>query len=346
MKGTRMKKYCVVEKNFVENHAGSKARNDIADTLMKNAWIPLVVHHSEEKGILDKIKMVFLTWMDWNKIHHMIPPDSELLVQYPLAMYPKVSTVAIPFLKKLKRKNVKLIFLIHDLDSLRGIYTNGEKEFLSTADTIIAHNPIMVEYLKKQGYGDKEIRSLNIFDYLMQNVDFEKRPGKKTQIVIAGNLKREKAGYIYQLEEVKGNLEFRLYGPNYDGVTEGRHVKYCGQFKPEELPEKLEGGFGLVWDGENIESCTGVYGEYMKYNNPHKTSLYLASGLPVIIWDQAALAPFIEKNNLGFIVENINEISEKLDQITEQDYKSMRKNVRKFQEQLSQGRMLLTVLGK
>ena len=26
-----MGKYCVVEKNFIENHAGSKARNDIAD---------------------------------------------------------------------------------------------------------------------------------------------------------------------------------------------------------------------------------------------------------------------------------------------------------------------------
>ena len=79
------------------------------------------------------------------------------------------------------------------------------------------------------------------------------------------------------------------------GKLRGKNVKYCGQYKPEELPEKLEGGFGLVWDGDDLGACTGVFGEYMKYNNPHKTSLYLASGLPVIIWEKAAMAKYIEK---------------------------------------------------
>lgn len=241
-----MRKYCIVEKNFIENHAGSKARNDIADILVKDGWEPLVVHHSEEKGTLDKIKMLFLTRNDWSKIYHKIPENSELLIQYPLAMYPKVSTVAIPFLKKIKRKNVKLIFLIHDLDSLRGVYKNGEREFLSTADVIIAHNPVMVDYLKQNGYSDKEIRSLNIFDYLIQDTVACRKEGEKTEVVIAGNLKREKAGYVYRLNEVEGEIQFRLYGPNYDGETQGGNVKYCGQYKPEELPEKLEGGFGLV----------------------------------------------------------------------------------------------------
>lgn len=341
-----MGKYCVVEKNFIENHAGSKARNDIADILVKDGWEPLVVHHSEEKGTLDKIKMLFLTRNDWSKIYHKIPENSELLIQYPLAMYPKVSTVAIPFLKKIKRKNVKLIFLIHDLDSLRGVYKNGEKEFLSTADVIIAHNPVMVDYLKQNGYSDKEIRSLNIFDYLIQDTVACRKEGEKTEVVIAGNLKREKAGYVYRLNEVEGEIQFRLYGPNYDGETQGGNVKYCGQYKPEELPEKLEGGFGLVWDGNGLNGCTGVFGEYMKYNNPHKTSLYLASGLPVIIWEKAAMAKYIEKNNLGIAVSEINEIPLKLKKMSKEDYKIMKKNVEVVGKQLCQGKMLLTVLGK
>ena len=341
-----MGKYCVVEKNFIENHAGSKARNDIADILVKDGWEPLVVHHSEEKGTLDKIKMLFLTRNDWSKIYHKIPENSELLIQYPLAMYPKVSTVAIPFLKKIKRKNVKLIFLIHDLDSLRGVYKNGEREFLSTADVIIAHNPVMVDYLKQNGYSDKEIRSLNIFDYLIQDTVACRKEGEKTEVVIAGNLKTEKAGYVYRLNEVEGEIQFRLYGPNYDGETQGGNVKYCGQYKPEELPEKLEGGFGLVWDGNGLNGCTGVFGEYMKYNNPHKTSLYLASGLPVIIWEKAAMAKYIEKNNLGIAVSEINEIPLKLKKMSKEDYKIMKKNVEVVGKQLCQGKMLLTVLGK
>lgn len=341
-----MRKYCIVEKNFIENHAGSKARNDIADILVKDGWEPLVVHHSEEKGTLDKIKMLFLTRNDWSKIYHKIPEHSELLIQYPLAMYPKVSTVAIPFLKKIKRKNVKLIFLIHDLDSLRGVYKNGERQFLSTADVIIAHNPVMVDYLKQNGYSDKEIRSLNIFDYLIQDTVACRKEGEKTEVVIAGNLKREKAGYVYRLNEVEGEIQFRLYGPNYDGETQGGNVKYCGQYKPEELPEKLEGGFGLVWDGNGLNGCTGVFGEYMKYNNPHKTSLYLASGLPVIIWEKAAMAKYIEKNNLGIAVSEINEIPLKLKKMSKEDYKIMKKNVEVVGKQLCQGKMLLTVLGK
>lgn len=341
-----MGKYCVVEKNFIENHAGSKARNDIADILVKEGWEPLVVHHSEEKGTLDKIKMLFLTRNDWSKIYHKIPEHSELLIQYPLAMYPKVSTVAIPFLKKMKRKNVKLTFLIHDLDSLRGVYTNGEREFLSTADVIIAHNPVMVEYLKQNGYSDKEIRSLNIFDYLTKDTVAGRKAGEKTEVVIAGNLKREKAGYVYRLNEVEGEIQFRLYGPNYDGETQGKNVKYCGQYKPEELPEKLEGGFGLVWDGDDLGACTGVFGEYMKYNNPHKTSLYLASGLPVIIWEKAAMAKYIEKNNLGIAVREMNEIPLKLKSLSEEDYRIMKSNVEIVGKQLCQGKMLLAVLGK
>ena len=34
-----------------------------------------------------------------------------------------------------------------------------------------------------------------------------------------------------------------------------------------------------MWDGPSPDTCAGVYGAYLRYNNPHKTSLYLAAGL-------------------------------------------------------------------
>lgn len=55
-----------------------------------------------------------------------------------------------------------------------------------------------------------------------------------------------------------------------------------GSYMPEELPEKLEAKYGLVWDGLEITSCEGTFGQYLKYNNPHKFSLYMAAGIAVI----------------------------------------------------------------
>lgn len=59
-----------------------------------------------------------------------------------------------------------------------------------------------------------------------------------------------------------------------------------GSFKPEESPEHLQG----VWDGDSVDTCAGNTGAYLRYNNPHKTSLYLACGMPVIVWKEAAIA--------------------------------------------------------
>ena len=60
----------------------------------------------------------------------------------------------------------------------------------------------------------------------------------------------------------------------------------------------MDQNFGLVWDGTSLDGCNGRYGEYLKFNNPHKTSLYLSCGIPVIIWKEAALADFVEEHKV------------------------------------------------
>ena len=30
---------------------------------------------------------------------------------------------------------------------------------------------------------------------------------------------------------------------------------------PDELPFAMKGSFGLVWDGESANTCTGIFGE-------------------------------------------------------------------------------------
>ena len=101
---------------------------------------------------------------------------------------------------------------------------------------------------------------------------------------------------------------------------------YKGSFKPDEVPGVLEGSFGLVWDGNTASTCGGNTGEYLRYNNPHKTSLYLASGIPVIVWSEAAMSGFVSENHVGIAVGSLYEIEEKVNAISDADYKEMKDN--------------------
>ena len=77
--------------------------------------------------------------------------------------------------------------------------------------------------------------------------------------------------------------------------------------------------------------------EYLKINNPHKTSLYLACGIPVVIWSQAALADFIIQNKCGITVENIKDIENKLSSLSGDEYNTIKKNAEKIGMLLREG---------
>ena len=114
-------------------------------------------------------------------------------------------------------------------------------------------------------------------------------------------------------------------------------VDYKGQFSPDDLLKYLDQDFGLVWDGDSVETCNGRYGNYLRYNDPHKASLYLSMGIPVIIWKEAALAKFISQNNLGITIDSLNDLDTNLKQITENDYKTIKSNALQISEKLRNG---------
>ena len=96
-------------------------------------------------------------------------------------------------------------------------------------------------------------------------------------------------------------------------------------------------GFGLVWDGPGIDSCQGAVGNYMRYNNPHKTSLYLSSNLPVIIWKEAALAGFVEEHGLGLTLDSLEELDDRLARLSQADYDQMKTNCQAMGQRLRNG---------
>ena len=219
-----------------------------------------------------------------------------------------------------------------------------EKTILLLSDKIIVHNERMQNALSSMlNYPDKQMISLELFDYLVpsnlkENVN--QKIKRDLPIVISGNLAPEKAEYIYKLPE---NMEANLYGVNYKG-SKHKNVHYKGSYSSNEIPFVMEGSFGLIWDGTSTESCEGVFGNYLKINNPHKASLYIASGMPVIIWKEAALADFIVKNGIGFTVDSINEINRIIAGITDADYEEMKSNIMVFSKMLREGQYLHSVL--
>lgn len=115
------------------------------------------------------------------------------------------------------------------------------------------------------------------------------------------------------------------------------NIHYQGSLPVNEIPKYLDRGFGLVWDGNSINGCCGQAGEYLRYNNPHKLSLYLSSGIPVIIWEKAAEAEFVRNNNLGILVDKLDELENILGQLDKEKYEEMCNSVKKIAERLKKG---------
>ncbi|MDP1142597.1 beta-1,6-galactofuranosyltransferase, partial [Klebsiella pneumoniae] len=74
--------------------------------------------------------------------------------------------------------------------------------------------------------------------------------------------------------------------------------------------------------------------------------LYLAAGLPVIIWKEAAMAELIVKENLGFTVGSLREIGAIVDTMTEGTYNQMRDNVLRYAPLLKEGYFFKEALKK
>ena len=103
------------------------------------------------------------------------------------------------------------------------------------------------------------------------------------------------------------------------------------------MPYVLDGQFGIVWDGNSIDSCEGASGNYLRYNNPHKLSLYMAAGIPVITWHEAAIADFVKKHAVGITVRSLRELPEALKAISDKQYEEMKSSILQIQEQVISG---------
>lgn len=337
--------------------AGIKARDDIADILRAReaAEIKVEIDATPRKkgNALRHISAHFSVAALWEKSFSDLRRNDILLIQLPVVNH---SVFFANGLKKVKRRGVKIILLLHDIEMLRVYFKKNKKlrtklrirmeetSILRISDAIIVHNDKMKDALSKLGFDRRKMHSIEIFDYLISEdkTGQEYRKIRKDgNVIIAGNLRRHKAGYAYYLPDCCG---FNLYGVGYENGSKADNINYFGSFDSEKLPSVLEGSFGLVWDGERTDTCSGAYGEYLRLNNPHKASLYLASGIPVAIWEKAALADFVKAHNCGIVLSSLEELKDKRDGLSEEQYTRMRKNAELIGSRLKDGYFTKKVL--
>ena len=332
-------------------NAGNKARNDVEEIVKREGYQPLLLTVDDwyQMGTLKaqqhKAKALAQAFSQ-------LKSGDQLLIQFPMLHHSFFTTRLV---RKIQRRGVKVYFIIHDLEALR--YANldtvplkhkirvhlQESSLLKIADGVIAHNPIMKSVLVDKGIAEDKIVSLGIFDYLIP--DFQEKSGqtKDQPIIVAGNLAQEKAGYLYKLP---AEPSYNLYGVGFDENRALLNETYFGSFLPDELPSVLEGGFGLVWDGDSADTCSGVFGEYLRFNNSHKASLYLASGFPLVVWSQSALSHFVLENDCGIAVESLHDIKTTIENLSKSDYQGLVGNAKHIGKRIREGFYLTSALKK
>lgn len=327
-----MNKY-YLSKNYADlSSAGNKAKTDIETILAKNNFKNIGL---KQTGYNNKIVGFVVTLLGVLKACALVSKGDWLVLQYPLKKY--YSFIC----KVVHLRGGKVTTVIHDLGTFRRGKLTASQEIarLNNSDYIIAHNKSMASWLKEHG-STSVIGCLEIFDYLSKESPKQTvKAGSPFNILYVGRLNYKKNAFLYKLGEYVKTYRFTLYGSGFNEelLGENRNYTYKGFVQSDELIATAEGHFGLVWDGDSISCCSGAFGEYLQYNNPHKTSLYIRCQLPVIIWKKAALADFIEKNNIGVCVESLTDLDQVLASISAEQYQTMKNNVIKLSEKLGDG---------
>lgn len=327
-----MKKY-YIKLLYKRQYTADKARKDCDAILERQGYIGINVGIKRSCILLDN----FLKFVSVCTLIYRIPKNEVLFIQMPA--YNKLSKL-IYIISFFRTKHIQV--LIHDLQSIRTASKSAfddEQYILQRAETIIAHTPRMKDLLVSRGIDEGKIKVLMMFDYVVNSRNQLCR-NYANRVTFAGNFR--KSLFLRNLNQCK-EAQFVLYGAYSENIPKYENVQYAGKFESDDI-RKIEGDWGLVWDGDSCESCTGLFGEYLKYIASHKLSLYIAAEMPVIVWSGSALSDYIQANNLGIVINRIEDIPIKVGQLSTSDKERIKDSVNSYSLILRSGNMLGNIL--
>ena len=328
---------CYLSRNYKNmRSAGSKAKTDMERIWAEEGFVNLGLAQTRSDN---KVYSFFRTLASVCAMCFHIRRGDVLFLQYPFKKYfAFVCHVA-------HRRGARVVTLIHDLGSFRRKKLTVPQEIarLSHADALITLNDAMADWLRAQGC-QLPTTSLGIWDYLSdaRPVPRETMPAPPYSVLYAGSLGMRKNRFLYQLEHCLHSLSFHLYGNGFevDKIQHPERFTYHGFVDSDQLIATAQGDFGLVWDGDSVSTCTGNFGEYLRYNNPHKASLYIRCHLPLIVWDESGLAPFVRAHRIGICLHSLEDLEETLSRISPEEYAALYANVVQLSSALGTGSMM------
>lgn len=331
-----------ISKNYKDNSsAGNKAKTDIERIMARNGCRNVGL---QQRIIGNAAAGFTYTLGSVIKTAFTLRRGDVLVLQYPFKKYFSL------LCRIAHAHGAKVVTIIHDLGSFRRKKLNVAQEIkrLNHADYTIAHNAAMREWLEANGIAH-EVGELGIFDYLSDATAKSREAHSPYKVMYAGGLHPRKNAFLYSIGEngVNKDFEFYVYGNGFDeSHNSAKAITYGGFVPSEQMIAQCDCDFGLVWDGESVDACVGDFGNYLRYNNPHKTSFYIRCELPVVIWSKAALAPFVREHNIGITVDTLSELNTRLAQLTPGEYAEMKSNVATMSRKLSEGQFVAEALNR
>lgn len=271
-----------------------------------------------------------------------------VVLQYPVKKYYR-------FLCRIARlRKASTITLIHDLGSMKRRRITEEKELrrLLSTDYIIATNGTMLTWCRQKGLVNA-YDALELWDYpsvspLHNNdpVHSEQQTNSVPVVVYAARLDTRRNSFLSLLEQTDLSYQLHMYGRNI-GTSYGENNPNITTYEllPSEVfISKVKGDYGLVWYGHSLDSLNGPWGEYVKICTPMKISFYLRTGMPCIIHRDAALAPLVEREGIGLVLDSLNTLGQRIVAVSSDERKAMMQNVRRMQERVNEGYYLRQVM--
>lgn len=337
-----MGRLCYISRRYYDRRsAGNKAKCDYEDIVASVGGVNIGLQRSFGEN---RTAAFFLNLMGVIRACTLLRRGDALFLQYPVKKYFGLLCRAAHL------RGVRVVAFIHDLGCCRRhkLTVAEELKRLSQADYIIAANDAMADWLRAQGFA-KPVCALGLHDYLSEatHKPYDGANAGDWTLTYAGALNRRKNAFITHLDEIAAPLPLHLYGSLGDyrpsRSSQVRIVEH-GYLASDDFITSAEGDFGLVWDGDSLDACIGDFGDYLRLNTPHKCSFYLRAGLPLVVWRKAAVAPIVEREGIGLVIDSLRDLPEALSQVDAARMAAMRGNVQRVAARLAAGANMKAVL--
>jgi len=300
--------------------ATTKAKKDVSEIAMAHGYEPINAYRYVDSGESDAAQIARIDGLTAG-----VNPGDIVVIQYPTLISYRFETF---FIDQMNKRGIHPVVFIHDVDTWRFNWVKNsfnEIEYFNKAAALIVHGKPMAERLRAEGVTTPMVDHL-LLDYLDDEHLWDKYeiPIDKFErkVVIAGNMFKSQFLIDWDLD-----TPITAFGTSDDELTAKLNanpkVTYGGGQFQWNLIEKMPRAFGLAWDSD-IEAYS--YADYNQYNHPHKVSLYLSHGMPVVISKKSAIAPIIEQNHLGFTLNSLDEIDDLVQNTSDEELEQILKN--------------------